>query len=144
MMYKFGAAYGSDVKKVKEIIWDAIERCPNVVKDPRPILRFESMDDNAITFFVLVWVDERANRHSITDFLNTEIYDAFNRSGIEIPFPQRTVWIRYEDDQLRKIRGEPLGPRRATVPAVPAAPPVGPVVSGSRVGSKDTDQDQGD
>jgi small-conductance mechanosensitive channel len=44
--------------------------------------------------------------------IRARLKDAFDAEGIEIPFPQRTVWFRNED-------GTPTGPR---LPAEPAEP----------------------
>jgi small-conductance mechanosensitive channel len=108
MHYKFGVAYGSDPARVKEIIRDAVKRCAQVADDPPPVVRFEEMGADAIIFYAQVRVKERGDRHLVTDFLNTEIYGALNRAGIEIPFPQRTVWLRQEKGEKAKL-GEAKG-----------------------------------
>jgi small-conductance mechanosensitive channel len=33
----------------------------------------------------------------VVDYLNTEIYRRFNEEGIDIPFPQRTVWMKKDE-----------------------------------------------
>ena len=98
VMMKFNVAYGSDIAKVKEIIREVIAGNPHIVQsDPlKPIVRFDAMSESSLDFFVLVWIDDRQNRFDVQDYLNTEIYDRFNEAGIEIPFPQRTVHLRFE------------------------------------------------
>ena len=99
MMKTFNVAYGSDPLQVKGIIEDAIKATPHVFRDDpalTPIIRFDAMSDSSLDFFVLFWIDDRANRFTVQDVLNTEVYTRLNAAGIEIPFPQRTVHVRVE------------------------------------------------
>jgi MscS family membrane protein len=99
VMKTFGVAYGTDSEKVKKIIHEVIMANPDIVTDDenlKPIVRFEEMADSSINFFILVWIKDRDSRFNVGDYLNTEIYRRFNEEGIEIPFPQRTVWVKEE------------------------------------------------
>ena len=99
VMKTFGVAYGTDSEKVKKIIHEVIMANPDIVTDDenlKPIVRFEEMADSSINFFILVWIKDRDSRFNVGDYLNTEIYRRFTEEGIEIPFPQRTVWIKEE------------------------------------------------
>jgi small-conductance mechanosensitive channel len=98
VMKTFNVAYGSDVNTVKRILREVLAGNEHIIQeDPlRPIVRFDAMSDSSLDFFVLVWIDDRANRFDVLDYLNTEIYNRFNAAGIEIPFPQRTVHMRFE------------------------------------------------
>jgi small-conductance mechanosensitive channel len=56
------------------------------------------MADSSLNFLLQVHVRDRAVRWDTVDWLNTEVYRRFNEEGIEIPFPQRTVWIKHEKE----------------------------------------------
>jgi MscS family membrane protein len=101
LMKTFNVAYGSDVGKVRKIITDVINANPHIVHEGplKPIIRFDAMSESSLDFFVLIWLDSRDSRFPVTDYLNTEIYNRFNDAGIEIPFPQRTVHVRIDEDQ---------------------------------------------
>jgi small-conductance mechanosensitive channel len=104
-----GVAYGSDPEQVRQLIRAVIMRAPHIIKDDpdkTPIVRFKAMADSSINFFILVWVDERPNRFGVEDFLNTEIYNALNAAGVEIPFPQRTVHLLLEGLQAQAEEGK--------------------------------------
>jgi small-conductance mechanosensitive channel len=109
VMRTFGVAYGSDPVQVKRILMKVMEGHPNIIKEEpfKPIVRFDAMADSSLNFFVLVWIDDRANRFAVQDYLNTEVYNEFNKAGIEIPFPQRTVHLRLEEG-LKEGKGPPL------------------------------------
>lgn len=104
VMMTFGVGYGSDVTRVKSIIREVIDGSDHIVKeDPlKPIVRFDAMAESSLNFFVLVWIDDRANRFDVQDHLNTELYQRFTEAGIEIPFPQRTVHVRLEGGDRRE------------------------------------------
>ncbi|MBU1915208.1 MAG: mechanosensitive ion channel, partial [Candidatus Thermoplasmatota archaeon] len=110
LMKTFNVAYGSDITKVRKIISEAIDASPHILKDEplKPIIRFDAMSESSLDFFVLVWLDSRDNRFAVTDYLNTEIYKRFNEAGIEIPFPQRTVHVRLENEALSESKTVPL------------------------------------
>jgi MscS family membrane protein len=110
LMKTFNVAYGSDVLKVKKIINDVIEANPHIVKeDPlKPIVRFDAMSDSSLDFFVLIWLDSRDSRFTVTDYLNTEIYTRFNEAGIDIPFPQRTVHLRMDNQPDSEVKTPPI------------------------------------
>lgn len=99
VMMTFGVGNGSDIAKVRRIIRDVIAGNPHILQEAptTPIVRFDAMADSALNFFVLVWIDDRANRFDVIDYLNTEPYTRFTEEEVEIPFPQRTVHLRIED-----------------------------------------------
>ena len=86
-----GVAYGSDIDRVREVLHGAAESVEFVVSDPAPRVQFIEMGDSALLFRVQGWVDQPAMRGSCIDGMNTAIYKALGRAGIEIPFPQRVV-----------------------------------------------------
>lgn len=110
LMKTFNVGYGSDVGKVRKIISEVIDANPHILKDDplKPIIRFDAMSESSLDFFVLIWLDSRDNRFSVTDYLNTEIYRRFNEAGIEIPFPQRTVHLLMEKEVLSENKTIPL------------------------------------
>ncbi len=93
----FGVAYGSDVAKVEKVVMSVINKHPEVIQkdeDHGPLFRFTSMGDSALIMFVKVWVKEVQEMWRIKHELTTQIYNALNEAGIEIPFPQMDVWMK--------------------------------------------------
>ena len=88
-----GVAYGSDVDAVRRILLEATEGVDDVVPEPAPRVRFTSFGDSSLDFRLLCWVSEPEQRGRALDALNTSVYKAFAREGIEIPFPQRVVHL---------------------------------------------------
>ena len=87
-----GVAYGSDVKKVQEIMEAIANEHPEVITDGRALL-------HVLFLWVLVilhWVHElrcRINRidrrFTVQSDINFALGAAFKEAGINIPFPQR-------------------------------------------------------
>jgi MscS family membrane protein len=88
-----GVAYGSDVDRVREVLFEAAGSVEFVVQDPEPRVRFVEMGDSALIFRVQGWIDEPGQRGICIDGLNTAIYKALGQADIEIPFPQRVVHL---------------------------------------------------
>lgn len=90
----FGVAYGSDIEKVKKIVLKEIKSIKNVEKEPEPSVRFIEMGDSALNFKAYYYVNSFENRFVSIDEANTKIYNALNKAGIEIPFPQMDVHLK--------------------------------------------------
>ncbi|AKS40825.1 mechanosensitive ion channel family protein [Wenzhouxiangella marina] len=101
---KVGVAYGSDVDEVVELLEGVAREHDNVCKDPDPRVRMRGFGDSSLDFELLCWVNHPSERGLVTHELYMDIYKALGRAGIEIPFPQRDVWMR-EAPQSASERG---------------------------------------
>jgi MscS family membrane protein len=90
----FSVAYGSDIAKVKKIVLKELNAMKIVEKTPEPMVRFIEMADSGLNFKAYYYVSSFENRFESIDEANTRIYNALNKSGIEIPFPQMDVYLR--------------------------------------------------
>ena len=91
---KVGVAYGSDIDKVKSVLMDVAAGQPEVCKAPAPRVRFRAFGDSSLDHELLCWVDRPILRGRVTHLLNTAVYKRFIKEGIDIPFPQRDVYIK--------------------------------------------------
>ena len=91
---KVGVAYGSDVDAVCELLERIAVEHDSVCKDPTPRVRMRGFGDSSLDFELLCWVAQPAQRGLVTHELYMAIYKALNEAGIEIPFPQRDIWVR--------------------------------------------------
>lgn len=90
---KVGVAYGSDVDEVQAILIRVAQEEKLVAGKPVPIARFRAFGDSALEFELLCWANRPADRGLVTHELNCSIYKEFCKAGIEIPVPQRDVYI---------------------------------------------------
>ena len=90
---KIGVAYGSDLDQVRRVLLAVAEQSEHLGSDPAPRVRFRVFGESSLNFELLGWIDEPVLRGRAIDELNTAVYKAFNREGIQIPFPQRDVHL---------------------------------------------------
>ncbi len=90
-----GVAYSADPHEVTRIILEVARKEPLVSKEKPPEMRFVAYGDNSINFELLFWIDARTTaRRKVRSSLYYAIFDALKEADIEIPFPQRDVYIR--------------------------------------------------
>lgn len=91
---KIGVAYRSDVDQVVELLERVAGEHDNVCKDPSPRVRMRGFGDSSLDFELLCWVDHPSQRGLVTHELYMDIFKELNENDIEIPFPQRDLWVR--------------------------------------------------
>ena len=91
---QIGVAYGSDVDQVVELLERVAREHEGVCDDPEARVRMRGFGDSSLDFELLCWVHHPSERGRVTHELFMEIYRALGREGIEIPFPQRDLWVR--------------------------------------------------
>lgn len=91
---KVGVAYGSDVDEVVEVLEAVAKDHPSVCADPSARVRMRGFGDSSLDFELLCWVNQPSQRGLVSHELYMKVYKELGRAGIEIPFPQRDVWMR--------------------------------------------------
>jgi MscS family membrane protein len=91
---KVGVAYGSDVDEVVALLERVASEHDEVCRDPAPRVRMRGFGDSSLDFELLCWVNHPSERGFVTHQLYMHIYKDLNAADIEIPFPQRDVWVR--------------------------------------------------
>lgn len=89
-----GVAYGSDTALVKEILIAAAKEQPRVLDSPPPFVRFLDFGDSSLNFDVIFWSRDLMRIEDTKSDIRFAIDAAFRARGVEIPFPQRDLWIR--------------------------------------------------
>ena len=89
-----GVAYGSNIKKVRIALLEAVKSHPEVLVTPRPQVWFQEFGDSSLNFEVCVWISEPSKQLPIVSELNYRIAASLYRHEVEIPFPQRDLNIR--------------------------------------------------
>ncbi len=86
-----GVAYGTDLKKAKELLQAIMDEDPLIQKEPKaPKVFVSDLADSSVVLTLWIWttVDDY---WTVNCYIREKIYDTFNENGIEIPFPQITV-----------------------------------------------------
>lgn len=91
---KVGAAYGSDVDQVCDVLKSIADESDNVCKDPEPRVRMRAFGASSLDFELLCWIEEPVLRGKVVHELNMKVYKKFNEVGIEIPYAKQDVYIK--------------------------------------------------
>lgn len=87
-----GVAYGSDLRKVKQLLIDAATEHELCLKDPEPFCCVQAFADSSVNFLLLFWVENVHNgRFGPKSDVMITISEKFEEHGIQIPFPQRVL-----------------------------------------------------
>lgn len=86
-----GVAYKEDLERVKEVLRDVAEKNEFALKEPEPLIIFDKFGTSSIDLLFLVWT-QTSTWLKLKNTLYEEIKAAFDREGIEIPFPHVTFY----------------------------------------------------
>ncbi|MEJ5263168.1 MAG: mechanosensitive ion channel family protein [Ignavibacterium sp.] len=86
-----GVAYGTDIKKVKEILLDVANNDPDCSKQIPPDVFFINFGASSLDFRLVARTDDYRNAWAMQCRMREKIYEEFNKHNIEIPFTQIVV-----------------------------------------------------
>lgn len=90
-----GVSYAEDPEEVKEVLLRVADENQNVLKTPEPTVFFDEFGDSSLNFTLAVWTATYTDKpRRLKTELYFTIFQKFKEKGIEIPFPQRDVYIK--------------------------------------------------
>jgi small-conductance mechanosensitive channel len=93
--YIVGIRYSDDADEAIKIIKDIIEMEPFALVNPGPSVFVDTLGDNAVNIIVRIWAPA-THWYDMKMKLLWVIKKTLEDNGIEIAFPQRTVWFASE------------------------------------------------
>ena len=102
-----GVDYGSDTRKVRDILMRIAQQNSRVLKEPEPIVVFTEFGASTLNFELRVFVNGVGEVNNCRDELHHAIVDALREAGIEIAFNQTDVHIRSVPSSLT-LGGAPV------------------------------------
>jgi small-conductance mechanosensitive channel len=147
---RVGVAYGTEPRKVRDILIQCAEGNGEVMRWPRPFVAFLDFGPSALDFILYAYVRDVEKRGSVASDLRFAIDDAFRREQIEIPFAHQVVHVPELDALGRalSVRGGGAGSEQTktdhlsvaeTAPSrTTTVPPPTPPAVPQRVSAADT------
>jgi small-conductance mechanosensitive channel len=110
---EFGISYDSDIDKAMKIMRDEAMKHPEFLdtrtekekkeKEPAVNVRVLGFGDSSVNLRAWVWAKDAAAGFKLGTDLNKTIKERFDREGVEIPFPYRTIVFK-DKKRSRKVR----------------------------------------
>ena len=102
LLLDVGVSYQSDSRKVEEILLQVAKQAASEVEgllaEPAPFVRFiPGFGESSLNFTLICQVREFVDQYFVQHELRHRILARFKKEGIQIPFPQRTVYLRKEE-----------------------------------------------
>ena len=95
-LVRVGVAYGTDTRRVGEILREICRNTPHILKEPGPIVTFDEFGDSTLNFAVRFYLATLDNRFATVNELHNAIAERFAEENIEIAFPQVDVHMKSE------------------------------------------------
>jgi small-conductance mechanosensitive channel len=95
MRIPVGVAYTSDMQQVQELLYRAVDESARVLKDPAPRIWMTDFGDNSVNWEIRAWIaDPEGGMGNIRGDVLMRVWTLFKEHDIEIPFPQRDLYIK--------------------------------------------------
>jgi len=89
-----GIDYGTDLEKVKPILWKILSEDERILKYPPANVIFKEFNQSSIDVELVFWPKHVSLALQVKSDLIEKINAAFKSEGIEIPYPQQDLYIR--------------------------------------------------
>jgi len=85
--------YNSNLKHVKDVIYKVIKADDKILTEPAASIEVKGLAENSVDLMVFLWAERPKFGAMVSDFYEN-IKEAFDKEGIEIPFPQCDVHVK--------------------------------------------------
>ncbi len=92
-------SYSTEPEKVERILIEEVkklaEELPLLLLEPEPTVRLiPGFGENSLEFTLICHIREFVDQYPVQHELRKRILQRFKEEGIDIPFPQRVVWLK--------------------------------------------------
>jgi small conductance mechanosensitive channel len=91
--FKFNISYNNDISLAKDVVSKAVEACPYILDDPKPLVAVGAHSESSLRIDALVWCKSENYWSAYYDMQERVKLD-FDKAGINIPFNQLDVHIK--------------------------------------------------
>ncbi len=88
-----GVSYDTDIGRAKEVILDVAKEPEWVAEKPPPVVIVKAFGESSVDLELRVWIKDARKRIHTISYVTDKVKEAFDREGIEIPYPKRDIHI---------------------------------------------------
>lgn len=88
-----GVSYASDVKEVERLLVEVAKAHNEVLRQPSPTVLFDDFGENALQFQLYFSINNSFKAGKVKSDIRFAVHQSFRENNIDIPFPQRTLWL---------------------------------------------------
>ena len=89
-----GVAYGTDPRKVLELLMAVTTSTDGIATTPEPTVLFVGFGASSLDFSIRAWTNNFGDWVKIRSELTVRVNEALVAAGVEIPFPQQDLHVR--------------------------------------------------
>jgi len=114
MQVDVGVSYGADMNLAEELMLKAAKSADRVLKTPPPIVWMTEYGDSSVNFTIHCWIrDPEEGVGNVRSDVLKNLWWLLKENGIEIPFPQRDLNLR-DNNEMRALIDALQGSTRAS------------------------------
>lgn len=103
MQIYVGVSYNADMNRAEELMLEAASSAKRVLKVPPPVVWMTEYGDSSVNFTIHCWIcDPEEGVGNVRSEVLKNLWWLFKENDIEIPFPQRDINLR-DNEQTRAL-----------------------------------------
>jgi small-conductance mechanosensitive channel len=96
---KVGIAYKEDIRKARDVLLQVGRDFHLCLDEPAPVIIMQGFGESSVDLQFSVW-GVRTSFLDLRNGIQERVKEAFDREGIEIPFPHRTIYTGSQTDAM--------------------------------------------
>jgi small-conductance mechanosensitive channel len=88
-----GVSYDTDIEKAKRVILEVAKEPAWVADSPPPVVIVKAFGESSVDLELRVWIKDARKRIHTISHVTDKVKEAFDKEGIEIPYPKRDIHI---------------------------------------------------
>jgi small-conductance mechanosensitive channel len=97
-----GVDYNTDIPMVTSLIRGVIDKDPEIVPKPEPLVLFDGFGENTLNIKIYFWIESSKSKKKIRSNVAAKIRQAFNEVGVNTPCAIRVIKFDEDDRALLK------------------------------------------
>ena len=98
-----GISYNCDIAAAEKLMIEAAKSCKRVLSAPPPTVWLDAYGDSSVNFVIHCWItDPEEGVGNVKSEVLKKLWELFQQAGIEIPFPQRDINFR-NNEQFEQL-----------------------------------------